>query len=264
MFSVIYLYVFVNEVVHSAYSHAYSKIKLSFYATHLLYMMTLLGTAHFDGINNIADQKARKSWLWLYGILCGHSALNYLLSFTDSLFLLFLLSLLTLVLAVVCAVRDDVRSQVVQPTAEYTSSLFRYLTFAYLNPILILPGMKKVSFDFAADVPPLSDADAMHEVWRTFRSILLSQRELNLWYSIYKLVKYEWLAQGFFQFAGTSATYITPLALERILLHIANSGSDDDDVKGLIPISIELAVAMLFAGPLLASVCDNQNYLRGR
>lgn len=260
-FLAIYIYSFGRDLLNS---DTVNNLGGRYYATHVLYLVALLGTAFFDGMNHLANQSARKSWLWLYCILFGHSLLNYLLTPTTTQLVLLLLASLTLVFAIVGAVRSDVYPQHVPPTAEYTSSLFHYLTFAYLNAILIVPGMGKLSFDFAADVPTLSDADAMRCVWGSFRSILLSQKELNLWYSIYQLVKYEWLAQGFFQFCGTSATYITPLALERILLHTSHSGSDDDEVKGLIPINIELAVAMLFFGPLLASVCDNQNYLRGR
>ena len=67
-----------------------------------------------------------------------------------------------------------------------------------------------------------------------------------------------------FQLLGSTATYIAPLALERILLHIANNGRDDDTVETLIPISITLAVVLLFLGPLLGGLCDGQNYVRGR
>ena len=110
----------------------------------------------------------------------------------------------------------------------------------------------------------MSDADSAHQLWARFRQILLSNKELELWYSLYLLIRWEWYAQGFFQFLGSTATYITPLALERILLHIANGGSDDDDVKQLIPISVTLAVLMLFLGPLVSGVSDGQNYVRGR
>jgi len=217
-----------------------------------------------DGMNNLAKQDARMSWLCVYATLCALSAINYALTQTDTLLSLFLLSVLTLALGVVCAFVNVSYEQVNPPTAEYTCGLFNYWTFKHLNKVLILPGMKKKSFEFETDVPHLSDADAMHEIWKLFRVILLSQKELNLWYSIFRLVKYEWLAQGFFQFMGSSATYITPLALERILLHIANNGSDDDEIKSIIPISIELAVVMLFVGPLLSCIGDNQNYVRGR
>ena len=245
-------------------SYLSSETTFVHYGTPVLYILSLLVVIYFDGMNNLAHQSARQSWLLVYAILCGHSVVNFYVSRTASLLALLLLSMLTLIFAVVCSLRDECYDQVNPPTDEYTSNLFDYITFKHLNRVLIIPGMKKASFEFETDVPSLSDADSIHELWATFRALLLSEKELTLWYSLYQLVKYEWLAQGFFQLIGASSTYITPLALERILLHIANHGSDDDSIKTIIPISVEMAMLMLFLGPLLSCICDNQNYLRGR
>eukprot|EP01032_Pedospumella_encystans_P018756 gene18756-21347_t len=266
-FTGLFAYSFLHDVIEAR--HAYDAESSApngpaYYAARIVYLFALVGTMYTDGINNLANQDARMSWLCVYATSCALSAINYALTQTDTLLSLFLLSVLTLALGVVCAFVNVSYEQVNPPTAEYTCGLFNYWTFKHLNSVLILPGMKKKSFEFETDVPHLSDADAMHEIWKLFRVILLSQKELNLWYSIFRLVKYEWLAQGFFQFMGSSSTYITPLALERILLHIANNGSDDDEIKSIIPISIELAVVMLFVGPLMSCIGDNQNYVRGR
>jgi hypothetical protein len=125
--------------------------------------------------------------------------------------------------------------------------------------------MAKESLELT-DVPTLCDNDSASHIWHRFRIILLKSPKspLNLWRSLYLLVFYEWYAQGCFQFFGSSAAYLSPLALERIILHISHDGNDDDDVKTLIPIDIKMAIFMLFIGPMICAVCNGQNYVRGR
>jgi hypothetical protein len=235
-----------------------------FYISHGSYWTALLIVLCVDDLLNLANEAALRLWLWVYGIILLHSIINCICNQDGWSILLLLNAAVTLFAAVICYTWSESLAQMRPPTLEYTCGLLSALSFSYLNSILIAPGMKKTAFEFEEDVPTLSDADSAAVLWEQFRDILLETKHLNLWYSLYLLVKWEWYAQGCFQLMGSMATYITPLALERILLHIANKGSDDDDIKALIPINIYLAVFMMLLGPLVSGVCDGQNYVRGR
>ena len=131
------------------------------------------------------------------------------------------------------------------------------------------------------DVPMLVDADCASIVWDKLKLILNSKRyfmkrntsidnnedrytEGNVIKSLLLLVFNDWISQGIFQFIASLSMYLSPLALERILLHVSNNGKDDDFVESLIPITITYAVIFLYVGPILKSIGDNQNYQRGR
>jgi len=189
---------------------------------------------------------------------------------------------------------------------ELTCDLYNYLTFSYLNKVLIRPGMQKAALELD-DVPELSDADSAQQLWNRFKRILKKNKSkrnisdndtrgssdsssssssssssrggssstssdtkdgtsavLNLGYSLYELVKVEWYMHGFFQFLSSLTTFIAPLALERILIHISNGDHDDDSAHNVLPITIEVALTLLFIGPLANAIAQNQNYMRGR
>lgn len=260
------LYAFLNTPVAEDEKDQKAWLNRSgwFFISNLSYLLAIAVIIYLDNIGNLCNVSALKAWLAAYTMLLLHAVISYAFSNTITTCILLVLSALVLVAASVCAFVDLSIPQINPPTFEYTCGLFDTLSFSHINKVLIIPGMKKVSFEFDDDVPGLSDLDSSHEVWKRFRKILLSTKELNLWYSLYELVKWEWFAQGFFQFMGSTATYITPLALERILLHVASHGNDEADVKTLVPISVSLAVVLLFVGPVLSCIGDNQNYVRGR
>lgn len=147
------------------------------------------------------------------------------------------------------------------PTAEYTCDLFSYISFAYLTPILIDPGCKKTSIDFE-DLPGLSDIDSAERSWIIFRDHMNLQtnngtekEKLNLILCIFHLIKREWLFQGLFHFVQSCAKFTTPLALQRILLYVSNSPQSE----AVLPVSIHVAVLMLFVSPFVESIAENQN-----
>jgi len=188
---------------------------------------------------------------------------------------------------------------------ELTCDLYNYLTFSYLNWVLIIPGMKKVALQLD-DVPELADADSAQQLWNRFKRILKKNKTkstnsgdgisiissnsseigsssngsgssgsgstkdgaassvVNLGYSLYELIKVEWYLHGFFQFLSSLTTFIAPLALERILIHISSADHDDDSAHNVLPITIEVALTLLFIGPLANAITQNQNYMRGR
>jgi hypothetical protein len=236
---------------------------LLYYAAHACFIGAIVSVLFLDDLSNLSKKQTQRAWLPVYWLLSVQCTAVFFCTGTDTALVQTLLSLGASAFAALSAYKDVSYPQVNPPTPEYTCGLLDALSFSHINHNIIIPGMQKASFEFA-DVPPLSDADSAHEVWKRFRAILLSSKELNLWYALFQLVKREWAAQGCFQLLGSTATYITPLALERILLHTANHGRDDDAVEALIPISVELAVALLFVGPLLASIGDGQNWVTGR
>jgi hypothetical protein len=234
-----------------------------YYAAHACFIGAIVSVLFLDDLSNVDKKHIQRAWLPVYWLLFVQCMAVFFCTGTNTALVQMLLSLGASAVAALSAYKDVSYPQVNPPTPEYTCGLLDALSFSHINHNIIIPGMQKASFEFN-DVPPLSDADSAHEVWKRFRAILLSSKELNLWYALFQLVKWEWAAQGCFQLLGSTATYITPLALERILLHTANHGRDDDAVEALIPMSIELAVALLFVGPLLASIGDGQNWVTGR
>lgn len=257
-------YIFVFVMNHKNDSDISEQKIVLQYASHILYFVAMTLLMQCDNLSNLGNLKTLQMWLSAYIIIFIMSLLEFLLTDTTTSLVLLVLSFVVCGLATFCAFVDISYPQVNPPTPEYTCGLLSALSFSHINDILIIPGMKKASFEFEEDIPHFSDADSVHQGWVRFRAILLTSKKLNLWYSLLQLVKWEWAAQGCFQFMGAVATYITPLALERILIHIANHSRDDDAVEALIPISVELAVAMLFVGPMLSSIGDGQNYVRGR
>jgi hypothetical protein len=236
---------------------------LLYYVSHVFFIGAIVSVLLLDDLSNLGKKQIQRAWLPVYWLLFVQCAVVFFCTGTNTALVQTLLSLGASAFAALSAYKDICHPQVNPPTPEYTCGLLDALSFCHINQNIIIPGMQKASFEFD-DVPPLSDADSAHEVWKRFRAILLSSKELNLWSALFQLVKWEWSAQGCFQLLGSTATYITPLALERILLHTANHGRDDDAVEALIPISVELAVALLFVGPLLASIGDGQNWVTGR
>ena len=237
--------------------------QLLYITSHLIFLGALCVLTFLDDLTNLPKKRLQQAWFPAYVIMFMQILVVFFCTGTTSSLLQLIMAVGVLTFGACCAFIDIAYPQVNPPTPEYTCGIFMSLTFSHINANIIFPTMKKIAMEFE-DVPRLSDADSSHQVWKRFRGILLTSKELKLWYSLFLLVKWEWFAQGFFQFLGSSSNYITPLALERILLHITNHGRDDDSVESLIPISVEVAVVMLFIGPLLSCIGDGQNYVRGR
>ena len=135
--------------------------------------------------------------------------------------------------------------QYYRPTEEYTSGLLSYLSFSYLNKLLIQPGVRKDALDMN-DVPNFVDEDSAEVVNKKIACLM--RKRLNVasnvnvfskgvfsssafMSSIFEVVWCEWLGQGCFQFIGSVALYMAPLALQRILLRVSSNGTDDDEGK---------------------------------
>jgi len=272
----------------------------------ILYLIDLFIIIFIGDINHhdLHVTNTTRSWLSVYAIIFMHNACFYL--FLQSWLELSMLftSCILIMLATFNAFNDISIKQDNPVPIELTCDLYNYLTFSYLNKVLIRPGMQKAALELD-DVPELSDADSAQQLWNRFKRILKKNKSkrnisdngtrgssdsssssssssrggssstssdtkdgtsavLNLGYSLYELVKVEWYMHGFFQFLSSLTTFIAPLALERILIHISNGDHDDDSAHNVLPITIEVALTLLFIGPLANAIAQNQNYMRGR
>lgn len=243
-----------------------------------LYIISAIYTLFRDSITNLYNSKNRKLWLIVYSLVFIYNVMEYLFLQDLSSFLSLLFSSICINFAVINSFISVEVLQVHFPPLEFTCGIFDYLTFSYLKS-LILVGLQKESLQIE-DVPMLVDADCAAIVWDKLKLILNSKRyfmkrntsinnedrytEANVIKSLLLLVFNDWIAQAIFQLIGSISMYLSPLALERILLHVSNDGKDDDFVESLIPITITYAVVFLYVGPILKSIGDNQNYQRGR
>ena len=109
-----------------------------------------------------------------------------------------------------------------------------------------------------------------------------SQTKAHLWWNLLLLVMHDWIEMGIFQFLNSISTYLAPLALQRVLLYIGEAssssggeaaedsvGADGVETEGtaqrpLLPMSVEVAVALLFLGPFVQSIVFGQYLIRGR
>jgi len=270
------------------------------YMMNILYFIDLFIIIFIGDINHhdLQATNTTRSWLSVYAIIFMHNACFYLfLQSWLELSMLFI-SFILIMLATFNAFNDISIKQDNAVPIELSCDLYNYLTFSYLNKVLIRPGMQKAALELD-DVPELADADSAQQLWNRFNRILKKNKYkrtisdngsgdstssssssssssrssdakdgttavLNLGYSLYELVKVEWYMHGFFQFLSSLTTFIAPLALERILIHISNGDHDDDSAHNVLPITIEVALTLLFIGPLANAIAQNQNYMRGR
>jgi len=227
---------------------------------------------YFDGVASLyGPSLGRKVWsisYFLSGCLSaypsGISISIYILE-TVVHFCAFILSILSVYFS-------SSKIQYYAPPREYTDDLLSYITFSYSTPLIKL-SMEKGSLEFE-DVPNLSDGNTCNIVWEQLRKNLIRSK-LNLFWSLFWLVFPDWLEHGAFQLAASSALFIAPICLRRILAYVSQSGDHGNDQGGGdgseesssffgISFSVEAAVILLVIGPLFAAIANGQNYLRGR
>ena len=119
-----------------------------YYVSHVLFILALVLILLADDIRNLGKPSILKAWLVVYVIIFLHSAVVYLCTQTWQAIVQLCISVVTLSFAILTAFLDLHTLEVNPPSAEYTCGLISSLSFSYLNPILIVPGMKKESFEF--------------------------------------------------------------------------------------------------------------------
>lgn len=197
-------------------------------------------------INVTVTTAKQRSWLPIYAVNFFYAIVAaYQKAGEDLTMPISITSSAALVFALLYSFYNPDLAQYNPPTDEYTSTLLSYLSFSYLNTLLIQPGLRKDALDLS-DVPNFVDDDSAEVVNK--KIAYLMRKRLNVGSnvnifskgvfsskaflsSIFEVVWYEWLGQGFFQLIGSVALYMAPLALQRILLRVSSNGTDDDEGK---------------------------------
>ncbi len=76
----------------------------------------------------------------------------------------------------------------------------------------------------------------------------------SIFRGLFTLLRREWVYQGLFHGLQSCAKFITPLALQRILLYVSGSPQSES----VLPISVHAAVLMLFLCPFVESFGECQ------
>lgn len=248
---------------------------LSNVITSFLEFFTVLLSLIFDTIKDLKRLDRKKRWLPLYYLLGINAFLRLIfLPFCVPSLITCLLYISSSLFALKVVKANPEYRQIRKLPEEYTCGLFRYLTFSHINDI-IQTAMKKRTLDID-DIPTLADVDSCQSVWKKFRPFLRSSSVGNyssMILSLFRVIKYEWVIQSFFQWLSSSSLYLAPLALERIIMHVSETNNQFDDGQSNSGgerygieryISLHMAVLMLFLGPSLKCIGDGQNYMRGR
>jgi hypothetical protein len=155
------------------------------------------------------------------------------------------------------------------------AGLFNYLSFSYINDVIAVAASKSALE--LQDVPDLVDADTCGDIHATMQSETNCHKHLK--WKVYEITKSELWNTQIFQLISSSLLYVPPLALKSILAHIdsivsaptpaetISAGSPSSSSKNAITsftFSVPVAVALLFLGPLLKSICDGQIWNRSR
>jgi hypothetical protein len=212
------------------------------------------------------------AWCFVYGILSFYEAFTYIMEAEYVHFGGFLVSILPLVLTLIGESRYEVQHY--RPTAEYTCTILDFFSFSYLNGILIQPALKKGSLTME-EVPGFCDKDMAdincHKINKILNSAQSSvdaatgKPKLKLVWHLWCLVWEEWFQQGSFQWLASSAVFLSPLSLEKLLIYVKYQGSSEYLDKGFLKhVNIWVIVFLIYLAAVLKSIGDGQNYSRGR
>lgn len=227
-----------------------------------LHISGLVSLLWLDGVQVIGTSYQKKV-LVVYAYLSILGGIDYFLAPTLLSLALFASTLSVLALSIFICFCNPSALQANPPTAEATANLWPYISFSYLNPVLIRPSMKKTALEFE-DVPGLCDDDTAEVASNKFERIIAGQKTMDLHAAVISLVRPIWLEQGGFQLLSSCSVFCAPLALEKILLYVKYSGGKEYYEQGFLHVHIWAAVFILFLGPALKSLGDGQNYVRGR
>lgn len=231
--------------------------------TMILHLTAVFVLLFNDSIHNVRDFSSKLKWIPSYFVIFIDGIIILLInqSMLSTLSLVFLA--LSIGMVFLRCFSEDSYLQKNPPTVEFTSCLREYMYFAYINRPLIHLSIKKGELSYE-DVLGLSDADSAEVIYEKLDKIMTTHPSYSLSRSLFELVKYEWLMEGFFQWIGSTASFVAPLALEKILIFVRYHGDDRYLKEGLLDVNIWTAVFLLFLGPFLKSISEGQNYVRGR
>ena len=219
-----------------------------------------------DNVSNINNKKTKRYWIFIYfNIFLFHLVL-FITNFSSLNLSSVILSTITFVFAISDYLNNSIYKQTNPLPAEFSCELLDYLSFSHINP-LISTALKEGKLEID-DLPHLYDQDSCRRTYKTYAYNINERKKfsyLDLIISLYYVARRELLIQGFFQLVASAASYLSPLALMRILQHV----SGDDDSLSNSPnfhsfLSLEVAILLLFFGPIIKGMADGQNYSRGR
>ena len=176
----------------------------------------------FDDFDNLVTRKGKLYWFIVYIL----SSVYAILDVDNDSCLFNILAMVFMVLGFFAAVKvylnNPERVQVNEPPREYTCNLYDYLTFSHVND-LINTAMEKKKL-LLEDIPFLVDEDSSAIIWNKvqdkFRSTKM-KKKIHFILVLFKLIRDEWLVQGCFQLLSSTALYLSPIALQRIVSHVS-------------------------------------------
>jgi hypothetical protein len=209
-------------------------------------------------------------WCVVYGTLMLYEVYMYILKPEYLGFAAFLVSILPLVITVLGKAPFTVQQY--PPTAEYTSTIWEYFTFTYLNESLIHPGLKKGSLTMD-EVPKFCDKDMSDITCQQINRILntptpkafSTRKELQLAWYLFLLIKEEWFKVACFQWLSSTCIFLSPLALEKLMIYVKYQGNEAYLAEGFLKnVNVWVVVGILFLATTLQGIGDGQHYSHGR
>lgn len=216
--------------------------------------ITLSISILIDGLNNIYSVKSKSLWLFVYCLTAPYFAYESV-PFSSWRFVAYFMGIISTAFDILFA---PTILQYNQPTVEFTCDLFEYISFSYLNRILINPMQHKM-MEFE-DIPGIVDSDTSACCWNS----AVSSKRKYIGLRLLSVVFWDWLHQGIFQFIGMVSGYVAPIALQIILSYVQNGNLQQQSTILPFMIDVRVAVMMLIAGPFTKSICEGQNYLRAQ
>lgn len=261
LFLLITITVLVIEIVLSI--STIETIQLFIICSRALAIILLLT---FDNINYLSMPEKQRPWIASYVLLLIDSVCVCLIeSSSEAIIVSVTLSIAT-VAAFYCSFCTYYKLVIHRPTAEYTCGMWSYFSFSHVTEPLINLARVKGKLEFE-DTPTFVDYDTASYNWDQFSKFMEMEKDnVSLLRVLQRVVWSEWLAQGVFQFFGSSVGFLAPLALQRVLIYVTDKSESGDNYGAvpLLPVAIGYAVAMLYILPALKGVFDGQNYIRGR
>ena len=233
---------------------------LTFEVSHIFSIQILIPFSTLIAIlldnHHISDSKIKvRCWLSLYFLLFMYTV--YCFKYNWISVLSCLCSVLILILSSIRSFFPLEEYHRNPPNPEYTCNLLSYLSFTFLNDILIQPALQSNQLNMD-DIPNLCDFDSCSYLWTQYQENYQSKNSLA--WNIFRVVAIRWCTQGLFAFIYSILIFIPPLALQKLLFFLS------EEQVGLSSMSYRIPTLLLFlvVSPLLASVSESLHNNYGR
>ena len=133
-------------------------------------IVSLLLSLLCDGINLITNRKMKLLWLIIYSIQSLYFIEQCIISLSLPTIASLILYFIILINTIFEVTFPQSWEQINKPSAEYTCNILNFISFSYLNKILIDPMQNKTME--ISDIPTLIDADRSDYSWNKYSSNL--------------------------------------------------------------------------------------------